>query len=182
MHNLRINASRFQKEPKIRNLILVRNRNEIDQQKDWVYEDPSNHQIIFEHEDETDSIQNDRVQKANGLINENNNEQELRIVIRVKDKELENIFNQILQDLEYCNMLEMHPREKLPKLKLSPNIEENDNRILDEYFHGNENIPEITEKVYAMGKAIAIKSEILQKQANYRRKNKPTNGEGEGKS
>ena len=96
MHNLRTNASRFQKEPKIRNLILVRNRNEIDQQKEWVYEDPSNHQIIFEHEDERDSIQNDRVQKANGLINENNNEQELRIVIKVKDKELENIFNQIL--------------------------------------------------------------------------------------
>ena len=79
-------------------------------------------------------------------------------------------------------MLEMHPREKLPKLKMSPNIEENANRILDEYFHRNENIPEIIEKVYAMGKAIAIKSEIVQKQANYRRKNKPTNGEGEGKS
>ena len=96
MHNLRTNASRFQKEPKIRNLILVRNMNEIDQQKEWVCEDPSNHQIIFEHEDERDSIQNDRVQKANVLINENNNEQELRIVIKVKDKELENIFNQIL--------------------------------------------------------------------------------------
>ena len=27
MHNLRNNASRFQKEPEIRNLILVRNRN-----------------------------------------------------------------------------------------------------------------------------------------------------------
>ena len=34
MHNLRNNASRFQKEPEIRNLILVRNRNEIDQQWD----------------------------------------------------------------------------------------------------------------------------------------------------
>ena len=29
MHNLRNNASRFQKEPEIGNLILVRNRNEI---------------------------------------------------------------------------------------------------------------------------------------------------------
>ena len=34
MHNLRNNASRFQKVPEIRNLILVRNRNEIDQQWD----------------------------------------------------------------------------------------------------------------------------------------------------
>ena len=59
-------------------------------------EDPSNHQIAFEHEDERDSIQNDRVQEANGLINENDNKQKLRTVIRVEDKELENIFNQIL--------------------------------------------------------------------------------------
>ena len=34
MHNLRKKASRFQKGSKIRNLILVRNTNEIDQQKD----------------------------------------------------------------------------------------------------------------------------------------------------
>ena len=31
MHNLRNNASKFQKEPKRRNLILVRNRNETNQ-------------------------------------------------------------------------------------------------------------------------------------------------------
>ena len=42
------------------------------------------------------SIQNDRVQEANDLINDNDNEQELRTVIRVEDKELEKIFNKIL--------------------------------------------------------------------------------------
>ena len=31
IHNLINNASRFQKEPRIRNLILVRNRNKLDQ-------------------------------------------------------------------------------------------------------------------------------------------------------
>ena len=41
-HNLRKKASRFQKGPKIRNLILVRNTNETDQQKYRVYEDASN--------------------------------------------------------------------------------------------------------------------------------------------
>ena len=61
-----------------------------------MYEDPSNHQIAFEHEDKRDSMQNGRIQEANSLINENNNEQELRTVIIVEDKELENIFNQIL--------------------------------------------------------------------------------------
>ena len=160
----------------------MRNRNEIDRQKDRLYEDPSNHQMAFKHEDERDSIQNDRVQEANGLINENDCEQELRTVIRLKGKELENIFNPILQDLEHCTMLEMHPRGKLPKLKLTPDIEESINRILDEYLHGYENIPEITDKVYAIGKEIAIKSEIVQKQANYSRKRNPKIETGERES
>ena len=124
------------------------------------------------NKDERDSIQKDRVQEANELINGNDNEQELRTVIRVEDKELENIFNQILKDLEHCTMLEMHPREKILKLKLSLDTEGSANRILDEYLHGDENI---TDKIYAMGKAITIKSGIVQKQANYRRKNKPSN-------
>ena len=82
-----------------------------------------------------DSLQNDRVQEANGFINDNDNEQELRTVIRVEDKELEKIFNKILQDLEHCTMLEMHPREKLPKLKLTADIKKSANRMLDEYLH-----------------------------------------------
>ena len=173
MHNL---ASRTGSEPEIDNLILVRNRNEIDRQEDRLYEDPSNHQITFEYESERNSTQNHTVHEANGLINENDNEQDLRTVIRAEDKELENIFNQILQELEHCTMLEMHPREMLPKLKLTPDIEESANRILDEYLHGDENIPEITDKVYAMGKAIKIKSGIVQRQANYHRRNKLSNG------
>ena len=64
IYNLRNNAFCFQKEPEIRNLILVRNRNEIDRQKDRMYEDPSNHQVSFEHKDEIDSIQKDRVHEA----------------------------------------------------------------------------------------------------------------------
>ena len=107
------------------------------------------------------------------MINEN--QQDLRTVIRAEDKDKENIFNQILQDLEHCTMLAMHTREKLPKLKLTPDIEESANRILGDYLHGDENIPEITDKVYAMGKGIAIKSGIVQRQGNYRRKNKPSN-------
>ena len=43
IQNLRNNASRFQKQPEIRNLILVRNTGEADRQEDRVYEDPSNH-------------------------------------------------------------------------------------------------------------------------------------------
>ena len=92
-------------------------------------------------------------------------------VIRVEYEELENIFNQILQDLEHCTMSEMHPREKLPKLKLTSDIEESANRILNEYLHGDENIPEIADKVYTVEKAIRIKSGTMQKETNSRRKN-----------
>ena len=49
MLDLRNNASPFQKESEVRNLILVRYRNERDRKKDKVYQDPSNHQIAFEH-------------------------------------------------------------------------------------------------------------------------------------
>ena len=58
----------------------------------------------------------------------------------------------------------MHPRQKLPKLKLTSDIEESANRILNEYLHGDENIPEITDKVYAMEKATGIKSKTGQKE------------------
>ena len=38
-------------------------------------------------------------------------------------------------------MLEMHPGEELPKLKPTANIEERANSILDQYLHGDENVP-----------------------------------------
>ena len=78
-------------------------------------------------------------------------------------------------------MLEIDSREKLSKLKLTPGNEEGANKILDEYLHVDENIPEITYKVYEIGEIIAIKSGNVRKQANYRRKNKPSNGKRRGK-
>ena len=69
----------------------------------------------------------------------------------------------------------MHPRERLPKIKLTSNIEKSANRILDEYLHGDENIPEITDKGHAMGKTITINSGTIQKETSSRRKNKSSN-------
>lgn len=88
----------------------------------------------MEDEAKRDSVYDDMVQAANGLINEINNEQELRTVIRDEGKELEKIFDQILQGLENGTMLEMNPRENLPKVKLTSDIEESTNRILNEYL------------------------------------------------
>ena len=72
-------------------------------------------------------------------------------------------------------MLKIYARGQLPKLKLIPDIEESANRIVDTYLQGDENIPEIADKVYAVEMVIAIKSGIVQRQANYRRKNKSSN-------
>ena len=71
MRNLRNNAYCFQKELEIRNLILVRNRNERDQQQDREHEEASKCQT--EHEVDRNSLQNDMVQEANGLINKTDN-------------------------------------------------------------------------------------------------------------
>ena len=95
-----------------------------------MHEDPSNYRM--EDEAKRDSVYDDMVQAANGLINEINNEQELRTVIRDEGKELEKLFDQILQGLENGTMLEMNPRENLPKVKLTSDIEESTNRILNE--------------------------------------------------
>ena len=95
-----------------------------------MHEDPSNYRM--EDEAKRDSVYDDMVQAANGLINEINNDQELRTVIRDEGKELEKIFDQILQGLENGTMLEMNPRENLPKVKLTSDIEESTNRILNE--------------------------------------------------
>ena len=50
------------------------------------------------------------------------------------------------------------------------------------YLHGDENIPESTDKVYVMRKAYDIKSGIVQRQANYCRKNNPQMETGERES
>ena len=111
----------------------MRNSKQIDGEGQ-VHEDPSNHQI--KHEAETDSVQNNMAQAVNSLIKEIDNERELRTVIRIKDKELEIIFNQILWDLDHghCTMLEINSEENLPKHKLTSDIEESTNRILNEYL------------------------------------------------
>ena len=45
----------------------------------------------MKHEAERDNIQNDTAQKVNGLINEFDNEKELKVASKVYDEELENI-------------------------------------------------------------------------------------------
>ena len=55
-------------------------------------------------------------------------------------------------------------------------LQESADRILDQYLHGVDTIPEITDKVYEVGRAIERKMGIAQKKKKDKVKRKPTNG------
>ena len=55
-------------------------------------------------------------------------------------------------------------------------LQESADRILDQYLNGVDTIPEITDKVYAMGRVIERKMGIAQKEKKDKGKRKPTNG------
>ena len=69
--------------------------------------------------------------------------------IKAEDEELERLFTHELQ-----HMSELEPREKLHKLVLPKEIQESANRIMGCYILGEDTIPSITDKVYAMGKLL----------------------------
>ena len=157
MQKLKDNAAHFKKEPEIKNLILVRKRKEID----WQENEPEN---------ETDLV------VAPEPINNEEREQKVGENINEEDKELEQLFVQQLEGLKHSTMFEIEPREKLNKLKMPTELQESADRILDQYLHGVDTIPEITDKVYAMGRAIERKMGIAQKEKKDKVKQKPTNG------
>ena len=122
MQKLRDNAAHFKKEPEIKNLILVRKRQEIDRQEN-------------EPENETDLVvvpepknNEEREQKVGENINE-------------EDKELEQLFIQQLEGLKHSMMFGIEPREKLSKLKMPTELQESADRTLDQYSHGVDTIP-----------------------------------------
>ena len=68
--------------------------------------------------------------------------------------------------MDHCSLLQLEPREKLPKVKLTKAIEGSVNRVLGQYLIEANTIPEITDNVYAMGKAIAFKLGMKQPERN----------------
>ena len=142
-------------------MILVRKRQEIDRQEN-------------ELENETDFV------VASESTNNEEREQKAGENINEEDKELEQLFIQELKSLKRSTMFEIEPREKLSKLKMPTELQESADRILDQHMHEVDTIPEITDKVYAMGRAmgraIERKKGIVQKEKKDKVKRKPTNG------
>ena len=80
--------------------------------------------------------------------------------IKDEDEELEILFTHELQHMVCSNMSELEPREKLHKIVLLKEIQESANRIMSGYIRREDTISSITDKVYAMGKAIEKKMDI----------------------
>ena len=70
----------------------------------------------------------------------------------------------------------MEPREKLPKARINNQLKESANRILDIYLKEVDTIPEICDKVYAMGRGIVFKLGQLVEGDQGDRKKKNANG------
>ena len=66
-----------------------------------------------------------------------------------------------LDNLAHSSLLQMESREKLPKARFNNYLKESENRILDMYLKEVDIIPGISDKVYAMGRAIGFKLEKL---------------------
>ena len=90
--------------------------------------------------------------------------------IRDEDKDLEMKFINQLQNLQWSSLEVLPPRNRLQKLKMTKSIEESAERILGKYLKEVDEIPEITDVVYAMGKAIAEKIGITKKDRQQKKK------------
>lgn len=73
-------------------------------------------------------------------------------------------------------MIEVEPREKLRKLKLPTEFQENAESILGRFLREVDIIPEITDMLYAMGRAVKIKMSLRLKVSRRNGKQKPSNG------
>ena len=100
-----------------------------------------------------------------------NNDEELS----QKDKELERYLQSEPENLNHSTLLQMEPREKVPKVTMPDEIQERAKKILRMYLPSAGTIPEITNIIYAMGKAIGYATGIKPKEGNEK---KPKKAEG----
>ena len=150
MQQLRDNASRFKTEKEIINLILVRRRQEIEPAAESLSVELG--ETVNKRNDSNDHQENG---KMINLERECETEEE---ITRDEDKDLEKKFINQLQNLKRSSLEVLPPRNRLEKLKMTKSIEESAERILEKYLKEVDEIPEITDVVYAMGEAIAEKN------------------------
>ena len=115
---LKDNAARFKKEKEVTNLILVRQLEEIHQNMD---------EQEVEKEVEVPETQND--------VNETGSNEEVvenlpEIVLDENNKELEQSLPSQLDEIDHCTLLNLEPRDKLPKLTLTDQLKISAKKLL----------------------------------------------------
>ena len=168
MQKLKDNTSSFKIDYEIMNLMLVRKRAEINHQ----YEN----EIQAETEQQENPINGTQLEALKESV-EKYEDQELSVQIKPEDEEFERLFIHELQHMDRISMSEVERREKLHKLVLPKEIQENANKIMSCYIPGEDTIPSINDKVYATGKAIEKKMGIdpNEKKKHARRRLKNSN-------
>ena len=81
-----------------------------------------------------------------------------------------------LENFTHSSLLQIEPREKLPKARFDNQLKESANRVLDIYQKEVDTIPEMCDKVYPMGRAIGFKMGKLVEGNQGDRKKKNVNG------
>ena len=76
-------------------------------------------------------------------------------VLTEEERELERSFIAELKNMTPSSMQHLEPRVKLPKIRLDDHTCKRGNKVLSQYLSEVDTIPEISDKVYAMGKVIA---------------------------
>ena len=125
------------------NLILVRQREE-------------QQEVVIANENVEEPIDSD-IEVIEGVIIHDiqvEEDEQMEEILEKDERELETLFIAELENMTHSTMLEMEPRMKLPKVKLDNQTCHSGNKILALYLRDVDTIPEICDKVYAMGELL----------------------------
>ena len=115
---LRDNAARFKKDPELKDLILLRQREEI-QRAEIEMRNVEEERNVDQPGDERNG--DEQIDVEQNMVQADDEELGVEVQIDValteKDKEFERFFNAELEQLNHSTALHMEPREKLPNNK-----------------------------------------------------------------
>ena len=122
--------------------------------------------LVEERDIDEPAVRNDKEEQEGAGVDEAIGSIQIGAELMEKDKELEQYFIAELEKLNHSTLLHMEPREKLPKVTMDPEIQERSNKVLRMYLPSADTIPEITDNVYAMGKAVGYAIGVRSKENN----------------
>ena len=152
MQCIRYNAGRFKKDKAITNLILVRNREEVTKQ---LIEVPNgiNNGKIEEHDNRCGKENQD-------VMEENEQTSQEEIEVREEDEDLRELFQGKMEKVTTTTKDIIEETERLTKVKLSEEIKQSINRIMANHLRDKNYLPEKTDVVYAIARAVEIKLKV----------------------